>query len=155
MEGGFVLLRGLLSVASLGEGLWWIMCFLEVLHRNLVNMKSETWEFILHLRNGSFVTFLSKEECNHQYLACRVEAALQGARLPGSLPGGVAKTHETVCFERRDLCLYEQEVYGGDEVAEIISGRQELMLLQHLRILNKAVVIISGHGKRVQSSTYN
>lgn len=65
------------------------------------------------------------------------------------------KIHETMCFEWRDLCLYEQEVYEGDEVAEIISGRQELMLLQHLRILNKAVVIISGHGKRVQTSTYN
>jgi len=28
---------------------------LEVLHRNLASMKSETWEFVLHRRNGSFV----------------------------------------------------------------------------------------------------
>lgn len=52
-----------------------------------------------------------------------------------------------MCFEWRDLCLYEHEVYEGDEVGEIISGRQELVLLQHLRILNEAVVIMSGHGK--------
>lgn len=65
------------------------------------------------------------------------------------LPGGVAKTHETrVCLEWRDLCLYEHEVYEGDEVAEIISGRQESVLLQHLRVLNEAVVTIPGHGKK-------
>lgn len=65
------------------------------------------------------------------------------------MPGGVAKTHETdVSFEWRDLSLYEQEVYEGDEVAEIISGRQELVLLQHLRILNDTVVVISGPGKK-------
>lgn len=32
--------------------------------------------------------------------------------------------------------------------AETVSGRQELVLLQYLRILDEAVVIISGHGEK-------
>jgi len=91
---------------------------------------------------------LSWEECNHQRLASGVETALEGARLPGSLTGGVAKTGETdVCLEWRDLCLCE-EAYEGDEEGEISSGRQESVLLQHLRTLSEAVVVISGHGKK-------
>lgn len=53
-----------------------------------------------------------------------------------------------MCFEWRDLCLCEQGVCDRDEVVEINSGRQELVLLQHSGILNKAVVIVCGHGKK-------
>lgn len=54
--GGVCLVEGFAFNSFCGRRSSGDCVLLEVLRRNLVSMKSETWEFILHLRNGCFVT---------------------------------------------------------------------------------------------------